>query len=44
MIEEALVVATYRTVPMDHIVFKILELYWYKTLLLNAGARSTLMP
>ncbi|KAH6953878.1 lipoxygenase [Ilyonectria sp. MPI-CAGE-AT-0026] len=44
MIEEALIVATHRTVPMDHIVFKVLEPHWYKTLSLNAGARSTLMP
>ncbi|KAK7425890.1 hypothetical protein QQZ08_007604 [Neonectria magnoliae] len=44
MIEEALIVATHRTIPMKHIVFKLLEPHWYKTLSLNAAARSTLVP
>ncbi|KAH6884010.1 lipoxygenase [Thelonectria olida] len=44
MIEEALIVATHRTIPMDHIVYKLLEPHWYKTLSLNAAARSTLVP
>ncbi|KAM5344372.1 hypothetical protein ACJ41O_012909 [Fusarium nematophilum] len=44
MIEEALIVATHRTIPMNHIVFKLLEPHWYKTLSLNAAARSTLVP
>lgn len=44
MIEEALIVATHRTIPMDHVVFKLLEPHWYKTLSLNAAARSTLVP
>ncbi|KID81294.1 lipoxygenase [Metarhizium guizhouense ARSEF 977] len=44
MIEESLIVATHRTIPMDHIVFKLLEPHWYRTLSLNAAARSTLVP
>ncbi|RKK66013.1 hypothetical protein BFJ69_g15784 [Fusarium oxysporum] len=44
MIEEALIVATHRTIPMDHVVFKLLEPHWYKTLSLNAAARSVLVP
>ncbi|KAK2669135.1 hypothetical protein RAB80_014661 [Fusarium oxysporum f. sp. vasinfectum] len=44
MIEEALIVATHRTIPMDHIVFRLLEPHWYKTLSLNAAARSVLVP
>ncbi|KAJ4197109.1 hypothetical protein NW759_016352 [Fusarium solani] len=44
MIKEALIVATHRTIPMDHIMFKLLEPHWYKTLSLNAAARSTLVP
>ncbi|KAI8652571.1 Manganese lipoxygenase [Fusarium keratoplasticum] len=44
MIEESLIVATHRTIPMEHIVFKILQPHWYKTLSLNAAARSTLVP
>ncbi|KAI5460561.1 lipoxygenase [Mariannaea sp. PMI_226] len=44
LIEEALIVATHRSIPMDHIVFKLLEPHWFKTLSLNAAARSTLVP
>ncbi|KAF5123430.1 putative linoleate 9S-lipoxygenase 3 [Metarhizium anisopliae] len=44
MIEESLIVATHRTIPMNHIVYKLLEPHWYKTLSLNAAARSTLVP
>ncbi|KAJ6442468.1 cutinase [Purpureocillium lavendulum] len=44
MIEESVIVATHRTIPMTHIVFKLLEPHWYKTLSLNAAARSTLVP
>ncbi|KAK5989049.1 Linoleate 9S-lipoxygenase 1-like protein [Cladobotryum mycophilum] len=43
-IEEAIIVATHRTIPMDHIIFKLLEPHWYKTLSLNAAARATLVP
>ncbi|VUC24540.1 unnamed protein product [Clonostachys rosea] len=44
MIEEALIVATHRQIPEEHIVFKILQPHWYKTLSLNAAARETLVP
>lgn len=44
MIEEALIVATHRTIPMEHIIFTILQPHWYKTLSLNAAARVTLVP
>ncbi|KAL6874705.1 lipoxygenase [Trichoderma novae-zelandiae] len=43
-VEEAVIVATHRTVPENHIVFKLLHPHWYKTLSLNAGARATLVP
>ncbi|KAF7557089.1 hypothetical protein G7Z17_g908 [Cylindrodendrum hubeiense] len=44
MIEEALIVGTHRAIPMNHVVFKLLEPHWYKTLSLNAAARETLVP
>ncbi|KAI1128617.1 lipoxygenase [Nemania abortiva] len=44
LIEEAIIVATNRTIPMDHVIYKILSPHWYKTLSLNAAARSTLVP
>jgi hypothetical protein len=44
LIEEAIIVATHRTIPMNHIVFKLLSPHWYKTLSLNAAARATLVP
>jgi hypothetical protein len=44
MIEEALIVATHRTIPMEHIIYTILQPHWYKTLSLNAAARETLVP
>lgn len=43
-IEEAIIVATHRIIEEDHIVFKLLNPHWYKTLSLNAGARETLVP
>ncbi len=43
-VEEAIIVATNRTVPMDHPVYRLLYPHWYKTLSLNAAARSTLVP
>ncbi|KAL2166310.1 hypothetical protein VTG60DRAFT_2942 [Thermothelomyces hinnuleus] len=43
-VEEAIIVATNRTIPMTHAVYKILSPHWYKTLSLNAGARVTLIP
>ncbi|APA14441.1 hypothetical protein SS1G_06332 [Sclerotinia sclerotiorum 1980 UF-70] len=43
-VEEASAVAAYRSFPSDHIVYKILEPHWFKTLSLNAAARDTLVP
>lgn len=44
LIEEALIVATHRAIPMEHIIYKLLSPHWYKTLSLNAAARATLVP
>lgn len=44
LIEEAVIVATNRTIPMEHIVYRILSPHWYKTLSLNAAARASLVP
>lgn len=44
LVEEAIIVATNRTIPMEHIVYKILSPHWYKTLSLNAAARASLVP
>lgn len=44
LVEETIIVATNRTIPMDHIVYKVLSPHWYKTLSLNAAARATLVP
>ncbi|KAH6990021.1 lipoxygenase [Ilyonectria destructans] len=44
LIEEALIVGTHRAIPMTHIVYKVLEPHWFKTLSLNAAARETLVP
>jgi hypothetical protein len=43
-VEEAIIVATNRTLPMDHPVYRLLYPHWYKTLSLNAAGRSTLVP
>ncbi|KAM0254577.1 hypothetical protein ACHAQJ_006612 [Trichoderma viride] len=43
-IEEAVIVATRRTIRMDSIIHTILSPHWYKTLSLNAAARTTLVP
>ena len=44
LVEEAVIVATNRTIPMDHIVYRIRSPHWYKTLSLNAAARASLVP
>ena len=44
LIEEAILVAANRTLPIDHPVFKLLEPHWFRTLPLNAAARDTLVP
>ena len=43
-VEEAIIVATNRTIEMTHPVYRILYPHWYKTLSLNAAGRSTLIP
>ncbi|KAK0652821.1 lipoxygenase [Cercophora newfieldiana] len=43
-VEEAIIVATNRTVPMGHPVYTLLSPHWYKTLSLNAAARASLVP
>ena len=42
--EEVIIVATNRTMDSRHPVFRLLEPHWLKTLSVNAGARSTLVP
>ncbi|KAJ9611994.1 hypothetical protein H2200_003589 [Cladophialophora chaetospira] len=44
LIEEAILVAANRTLPINHVVFKLLEPHWFRTLPLNAAARETLVP
>lgn len=44
MIEEAVIVATNRTVPEDHLLYEILSPHWFRTLALNEAARQTLVP
>lgn len=43
-VEEAIIVATNRAIPMDHPVYRLLYPHWYKTLSLNAAGRATLVP
>lgn len=44
LVEEATIVASHRTLPTDHLVFRCLEPHWLKTLPVNASARATLVP
>jgi hypothetical protein len=44
LVEEVVIVASHRTLPQDHLVYRILQPHWLKTLALNAAARSTLVP
>jgi hypothetical protein len=43
-IEEATIVGSHRTLPHDHLVYRVLSPHWLKTLPLNAAARETLVP
>jgi len=43
-VEEVAIVAVHRTLPTDHLVYRLLEPHWLKTLSLNAAARSALVP
>ncbi|KAJ8133574.1 hypothetical protein O1611_g60 [Lasiodiplodia mahajangana] len=44
LVEEAIIVATNRTIPEDHLLYELLYPHWFRTLPLNAAARSTLVP
>ncbi|KAM5343367.1 hypothetical protein ACJ41O_011904 [Fusarium nematophilum] len=44
MIEEAIIVATNRTIPEGHLLYEILSPHWFRTLALNSAARSLLVP
>lgn len=44
MIEEAIIVATNRTIPEEHLLYEILSPHWFRTLALNAAARAVLVP
>lgn len=44
MVEEAIIVATNRTIPEDHILYETLSPHWFRTLALNSSARSVLVP
>lgn len=43
-IEEVIIVATNRNMDNKHPIFRLLEPHWLKTLSVNAGARSSLVP
>lgn len=44
MVEEAIIVATNRTVEENHILYELLSPHWFRTLALNKAARDTLVP
>ncbi|APA13423.1 hypothetical protein sscle_11g081930 [Sclerotinia sclerotiorum 1980 UF-70] len=44
LIEEGIIIASNRTLPSSHPVFKLLSPHWLKTLPLNAAARASLIP
>ena len=44
MIEEAIIVATNRIIPEDHLLYELLSPHWFRTLALNAAARNLLVP
>ena len=44
MVEEAIIVATNRTIPEDHILYETLSPHWFRTLALNEAARTVLVP
>ncbi|KAF1926454.1 Lipoxygenase [Didymella exigua CBS 183.55] len=44
MVEEAIIVATNRTIPEDHILYETLSPHWFRTLAVNKAARDTLVP
>lgn len=44
MVEEAIIVATNRTIPEDHLLYEVLSPHWFRTLALNEAARKILVP
>ena len=44
LVEEAAIVACNRNLPSDHVVYKLLQPHWFKTLSLNHAARTALVP
>lgn len=44
LIEEAIIVATRRSFQSDHIIHQLLDSHWFRTLSLNASARTVLLP
>jgi hypothetical protein len=44
LIEEAVIVSAHRTLPPDHIVFRLMKDHWATTISVNQGARATLIP
>ncbi|KAF2626469.1 lipoxygenase 1 [Macroventuria anomochaeta] len=44
MVEEAIIVATNRTIPENHILYETLSPHWFRTLALNKAARDVLVP
>ncbi|EEU36715.1 uncharacterized protein NECHADRAFT_51785 [Fusarium vanettenii 77-13-4] len=44
MVEEAIIVATNRTIPEGHLLYEILSPHWFRTLALNSAARTLLVP
>jgi hypothetical protein len=44
MVEEAIIVATHRTIPEEHLIYEILSPHWFRTLAINAAARAVLIP
>jgi hypothetical protein len=44
MVEEAIIVATNRTIEETHIIYELLSPHWFRTLALNKAARETLVP
>ena len=44
LVEEVVIVAAQRMLPSQHVVFRLLESHWLKTLSINAAARKVLVP
>lgn len=44
MVEEAIIVATHRNIPEDHLLFAMVRPHWFRTLALNTAARELMVP